>query len=206
MKKRLPKKNSFGFSLVEVLVSAAIAVIFVTIVAGAIVQIHDSLNRRKIAMNRDVTAVLVRKNLSSMSVLRATLKEPVNKTFYDCVCNSGVACNNMASTPLIVYDSPGVPATSFFDSLGFSCLPASPACILQVTYSIAAQCPPATPFPSAKPVPALTCLGPAEFVVISYLVQKNPINTNINMNFKPVSGKFYTLVSELSPVGGGVCP
>ena len=165
-------KNNLGFSLVEVMVSSAIAVFFIVLVAGAFVQINDSLNRRRITLNRDMVALSVRKNLSSMALLRATLKKPENKPFYNCVCTSGVACQNMAKSDLTVYESATDLAPANFNSQGSSCQAASPSCMIQVTYQMAAQCPPAPPFPSSDPVPSLTCNGPAEFVMIEYKIQK----------------------------------
>lgn len=199
------KSNNFGFSLIEVIASSAIAIVFIVIVAGAFVQINEGLNRRRISMSRDTTAVLIRKNLSNMKALRATMKEVVNKPFYDCVCNSGVACQNMNKTPLIVYDSPGNLSTVYFNNLGFACPAKSPACVIEVVYTVAAQCPP-NPFPSPNPIPTLTCLGPAEFILIEYQIQKNLTNLDPKIDFKTISGKVYYQISEIAPAGAGICP
>ena len=168
-------KNNRGFSLVEVMVSSAIAVFFIVLVAGAFIQINDSLNRRKIALSRDTVALSIRKNLLSMPSLRATMKKSENKPFYDCVCASGVACQNMVKSDLTVYESATDLAPANFNSQGSSCLATSLSCLIQVTYKVAAQCPPAPPFPRSNPFPSLTCTGPAEFVMIEYTVKKNPI-------------------------------
>ena len=197
--------NNFGFSLIEVMVSSAIAVFFIVLVAGAFVQINEGLNRRRIFTSRDTTAVLIRKNLSNVKALQATLKEAVNSPFYDCVCNSGVACQNMKKTPLIMYDSPTQASTVYFNNAGFACPAKSPACVLEVVYTVAAQCPP-SPFPSPNPIPTLTCSGPAEFILIEYQIQKNVTNLDPKVDFKTISGKVYYQVSDIAPVGAGVCP
>ena len=199
-------KNNHGFSLVEVMVSSAIVVFFTTLVAGAFIQINDGLNRRKITLSRDTVALSVRNNLLTMNLLRATMKKPENKLFYDCVCASGVACQNMVKSNLIVYESAADLAPASFNSLATSCPVTSPSCMIQVTYRATAQCPPAPPFPSSNPFPALTCSGPAEFVMIEYTVQKNPIVTDPKLDFRPVSGKVYLQTSQIAPAGAGVCP
>ncbi len=199
-------KNNDGFSLVEVMVSSGIAVFFIVLVAGAFIQISDSLNRRKITLSRDTVALSTRKNLIAMSVLRATLKKPVNKLFYDCVCASGVQCQNMVKTDLILFETATDLAPANFNSQGSSCLATSPSCMIQVTFKVAAQCPPAPPFPSSDPYPSLTCNGPAEFVMIEYTVGKNPVVTDPKLDFRTVTGKVYLQTSQISPAGAGVCP
>ncbi len=199
-------KNNLGFSLVEVMVSSAIAIFFIVLVAGAFVQINESLNRRRISLNRDMIALSVRKNLSYMALLRATMKEAVNKPFYDCVCNSGVACQNMAKSDLIIYDSPTNLAPANFNSQGSSCLATSPSCMIQVSYQVVAQCPPAPPFPSSNPLPSLVCNGPADFLVIEYKIQKNPAVLDPKLDFRTIGGKVYFQASEIAPPGSGVCP
>ncbi len=199
-------KNNHGFSLVEVMVSSAIAVFFIVLVAGVFTQINDSLNRRKITLSRDTVALSVRKNLASMLFLRATMKKPENKAFYDCVCASGVACQNMVKSDLTLYESATDLTPANFNSQGSSCAATSPSCMIEVTFKVAAQCPPAPPFPSSNPFPSLTCSGPAEFVMIEYRVQKNPVVTDPKLDFRPVSGKVYLQTSQIAPAGGGICP
>lgn len=190
----------------EVLVSSALAVFFIALVTGAFIQIQESINKRKMSMSRDTSAILVRKNLSNISMIRASVKEPTNKTIYNCLCNTGTSCQNMTATQFILYDAPGTPTSSFFTSSGFACQANAADCIIEINYTIAAQCPPAPPFPSSKPFPSLTCNGPAEFVVIDYEIRKNPLIVDPKIQIKPQKGKIYTQISEISGSGSGVCP
>jgi type II secretory pathway pseudopilin PulG len=200
-----------GFTLVEVLVAIGLMILLITATATVSVDTLRNLRQSHLNMSRDELVNQLRALVTSHRAILKSMSQPENAAFFNCVCGKNT-CSHMEQTstgdflPFSLYDSTGIlQSPAFFDEAGVPCDSADPRCAIRVTTTFFAQCKP--DLSAANQNPPLTCNGvPADFVVVMYKVDENPMAAAQNsVHFKPLSGPTYIEVSNLLKEPGA-CP
>lgn len=194
-----------GFTLVEILIAAALLSLLTTAVAVASMAFLKNAQQTNLRTARDQIVTQLNSTLSNKKAILVSLKKTENLAFYNCVCGAGTCAN--VQKPFLhftLYDvSEQIQSPSYFDSSGFPCDPLLAQCRIRVTTSFFAQCPP--DFTSPSQTPPLSCNGvPAEFVAISLTVDENPdASHEKSVRLRTITGLTYIQVADLA---AGGCP
>jgi hypothetical protein len=206
----ISKRNKFasGFVLTEILIAIGLLA-FLSLISAMVFNYVTSLSLNTILTNtRSSLMSSFREKVGSVKVLRTTLVNPANVAFAHCVCGSAAGCTSGLVTPLALYE-PGDLLTKtnyqYFDAYGMPCLsPTATNCLIRVSTQFIAQCLPV--LPSANPMPPANCNTPAEFVAVTFILEKNPSSLQNGILFKARQSTAYTQTSVIGVAGDGICP
>lgn len=194
-----------GFTLLEVLVAAALLAVLSATAAVASMAFLRNAQQNKLRMTRDQLLINLRQTVLHKKAIRLSTQKPINIAFKNCVCGIGT-CKNLEQPYLSfsLYDtSDTLISPRYYDVEGARCDdPANVRCVIRVSTSFFAQCRPDFTSPDQNPPP--TCDGtPAEFVSIFYMVDQNPISVSTtSVQLKVISGPVYIQQVDIDP---GAC-
>ncbi len=201
---RLKSSSNGGFTLIDVVMATVLGGILALILGAISLSMMSSMHSSNLEISRNEAVATVRKLASDLKALRVTLNQIENVPLSDCVCGSTSGCQSLQAYALNLYDSSGSPLENpaYFNSQGIPCKGTEGDCLIKVSTTFMAECLPT--LPSANPVPPKSCVIPAEFIQVIYLVEQNPNVPTSGLYFRSVHGGVFTQVSTL--VGNsGVC-
>lgn len=204
MFKRGLLRTQKGFTLAEVIVSGALVGVLCLIVASAFALISKQSNSYSLNASRNALMMNLRKSVTDLTSLRASLHQPENIKLLSCVCGSAASCVSGQSNPVTIYPpgaNPPQPSINYYDTNGSPCQPTDANCFIQTQITFTAQCLPN--LPSANPMPPPSCTTPAEVIGFTFKVETNSAMTN---TLKSLKSTTYLQVSAIAPPGSGVCP
>jgi type II secretory pathway pseudopilin PulG len=205
MRNRLLSRQN-GFTITEVVVSGVLVGVLCLIVASAFGFISKQSNAYSLNATRNALMMNLRKSVSDLNSLRASLHQPENTSLLNCVCGSPAGCTTGQSNPVSIYPPGALPpqaSINYYNMNGSPCQPTDPNCLIQTQITFTAQCLPH--LPSANPMPPPSCTAPAEVIGFAFTVQTNPAIANPG-TLKILKSTTYMQVASIAPPGSGVCP